>query len=429
MAGEPEVDAFARQLLACDLDALVNSVNSGESLEDLLAMSEGRETPEEGQAWPLNAAQTPLRCGKARPVAVASSAGGSEQGSADGAPASAPDSAPAGAASSSEEQASGEQAPVDLAQLAAASAGDLYTGEVKSFNQLLGRGFIECEGIQATFGKDVYAHRSVLAMAGAKVGDIVQFGIHLNAQGLPQASSPMTVLQARCLAEHIGKVKSFSEKTGYGFIECADTFEKHGRDVYLSSKVAKGLYVGQEVFFNISLNGSGMPVATEAFPARIEGDKGNCKGKGKSIGACKGDKGWKDTGKNQAADWFRWGADSGWEGWGNDYSCGGGWGMPGPNDWWGGKGAGPFGKGMAFMYDAMDSWGPPGGWCGMKGCPKGGWGDWSWSPPPRGPIIRPLSSSVPAGIAKRFLGNNSGGGQDNASWRGWGSPAKSPRLA
>lgn len=66
----------------------------------------------------------------------------------------------------------------------------------------------------------------------------------------------------------IGQVKSFAPQQGYGFIQCDDTFNEFGCDVFLhKNEVQKGLVgkasVGDKVTFKVDLNAQGRPQATD----------------------------------------------------------------------------------------------------------------------------------------------------------------------
>lgn len=246
-------------------------------------------------------------------------------------------------------------------ELGAAGDGETYEGEIVSFDIGSGRGFIACEGVKATMDQDVYVHRKVLAQGKANVGDVVRFTIHVNKQGLPQASHPLQVVKKSRgpKLEHRGLIKSFSEKKGYGFVECPATFEQHGRDVYMPGSKARNTYVGQEVYFSVDLNNDGMPVVHEMYPVVIEDVKGGGKG----------GKDWHENGGK--------GKDSGKWGKGDDWGAAKGYGKGYDDMGYGGKGyGGDWGKGGGgdLSLGAFGGGSSYGGW-GGKG---GGWDD-PWS--------------------------------------------------
>jgi len=281
-----------------------------------------------------------------------------------------------------EEMTGGELAMTEAAEGEGEGEGETFVGEVARYDMALGRGFIVCDGVNDTFGTDVYVHRNVLAKTRATVGDIVRFKIHVNSRGEPQASHPMEVIGSNGPKfENQGKVKSFSEKTGYGFIDCPPVREEYGRDVYLPGSKAKGCYVGQEVFFKFDLNNDSMPVVAEIYPAVIElDDKGGKGAKGSKDSGGKGDKASSSTkGDGESKGYGLQGGKAGSKGGKSPVGAapaggkGGGWGMPDAwGDDWGGcwsmpmKGA----KGCKGWGESGKGWGDD--WGGK------GWGDDCW---------------------------------------------------
>lgn len=83
-------------------------------------------------------------------------------------------------------------------------------------------------------------------------------------QAPPQAA-PSTG-RPRGFFEFVGKrlrgvVKSFSPLTGYGFINCPETFEVFGRDIYALSDQIGQIPAGNEVSFEVFMNRGGQPEA------------------------------------------------------------------------------------------------------------------------------------------------------------------------
>merc|ERR1712194_325563 len=60
-----------------------------------------------------------------------------------------------------------------------------FTGTIKTFNEMKGFGFIECEDIKAKYEKDVWLHGC--QMKGYRVGHTVKFTAYLTKKGDPQA--------------------------------------------------------------------------------------------------------------------------------------------------------------------------------------------------------------------------------------------------
>jgi len=71
-----------------------------------------------------------------------------------------------------------------------------------------------------------------------------------------------------------GVIKSFSEKTGFGFIACEELTATFGNDVFLHSTMMGGFGVGQAVSFSVGLNKTGQPQAKDlAEPGDDEAEK------------------------------------------------------------------------------------------------------------------------------------------------------------
>merc|ERR1719456_2162199 len=56
--------------------------------------------------------------------------------------------------------------------------------------------------------------------------------------------------------QYKGRIRSFSDQKGFGFIDCADTLRAFGRDVFIHrfQMAEHDLKVGQEVIFEVELN-------------------------------------------------------------------------------------------------------------------------------------------------------------------------------
>merc|ERR1719217_1674733 len=94
-----------------------------------------------------------------------------------------------------------------------------------------------------------------------------------------------------------GSVKSFDAGLGYGFISCAESFKKHGRDVFVHKDQLRNFLVGDSVAFGVRLNSNGHPQAynlTEAVltesDSNVVAEKLNGKfaGRVKNINDAKG---------------------------------------------------------------------------------------------------------------------------------------------
>jgi len=145
----------------------------------------------------------------------------------------------------------------------------VYVGVVRSFNPEKKNGFIDCNDLFQQGSSGVYVFQDVLERATpscAGPGDRVAFFVHWSAKGQPQASSPLIRLKAGlddgCFALK-GHYKA-GKPGEFGFIDCAETKEFFGRDVYVNKDLAATLNPGQMVSFSAYLNRDCMPNAEEA---------------------------------------------------------------------------------------------------------------------------------------------------------------------
>eukprot|EP00928_Gymnodinium_smaydae_P030910 TRINITY_DN2284_c0_g2_i3.p1 TRINITY_DN2284_c0_g2~~TRINITY_DN2284_c0_g2_i3.p1 ORF type:complete len:1209 (+),score=162.76 TRINITY_DN2284_c0_g2_i3:61-3687(+) len=159
---------------------------------------------------------------------------------------------------------------------------DRCVGTVKNFFPEKACGFIHCPETFEWYGKDVYVHESQIG--SFVVGDIVSFALHLNKDGNPQATDvraasakaasqpapsakrPMSEAAAssdRC----VGSIKNFFPDKACGFIQCPETFEWYGRDVYVHEHQLGRFAVGDTVSFTVILSKDGHPQADDLKPA------------------------------------------------------------------------------------------------------------------------------------------------------------------
>merc|ERR1711935_187312 len=66
-----------------------------------------------------------------------------------------------------------------------------------------------------------------------------------------------------------GNIKSFNTNNGFGFIQCPETHELYGRDVFFNQAIAGGPEIGAQVIFEVTLNPEGQPQARGATRAKI----------------------------------------------------------------------------------------------------------------------------------------------------------------
>eukprot|EP00747_Dinoflagellata_sp_TGD_P107388 gnl/TRDRNA2_/TRDRNA2_170124_c3_seq1.p1 gnl/TRDRNA2_/TRDRNA2_170124_c3~~gnl/TRDRNA2_/TRDRNA2_170124_c3_seq1.p1 ORF type:complete len:417 (+),score=105.18 gnl/TRDRNA2_/TRDRNA2_170124_c3_seq1:139-1251(+) len=197
-----------------------------------------------------------------------------------------------------------------------------FKGVIKAWNSQKGYGFVYSTAAKAQYKRDVYVKQDMAG--GFYVGQRVMFNAELNESGMPvvtemlplkiekppeqsstadmagmagmpgmgvggfataggQAQTKVKpvvkgkgktkagkmamnrpepeVVIPEGASRSVGTVKTFSEKTGYGFIECPEAKEEYNRDVFVRNTDLKGYPVGTEVSFVLIVNKRGMPHA------------------------------------------------------------------------------------------------------------------------------------------------------------------------
>lgn len=145
---------------------------------------------------------------------------------------------------------------LDLPPQAPGSAGQLFTGTIKSFSTATGFGFIRSEAAHRIWARDVYVDRAQLGECS--VGQQVTFTVELNARCQPQARG-LRALRRR----YSGSVKFVHPDAGYAFLQCDETFRQLGSDIYAPPDAASGCVAGQEVSFEVAFGPSGQLHAME----------------------------------------------------------------------------------------------------------------------------------------------------------------------
>jgi len=175
-------------------------------------------------------------------------------------------------------------------------------GFIKSFNQKNGYGFIESPEVREIFNQDAFLHKRQMGMF--MVGQQVSFAVMLNEDNKPQAfdlqpvGSPPMAAMPMPMPGHMpgmgmphpgpfpghghpalpmgppgpwpheaagrrfrGVLKSFKASSGFGFIDCRETRDIYGRDVFVHKDEVRDTEVGSRVSFALSLNNKGQPQA------------------------------------------------------------------------------------------------------------------------------------------------------------------------
>mmetsp|Transcript_24647 Transcript_24647/g.70127 ORF Transcript_24647/g.70127 Transcript_24647/m.70127 type:complete len:428 (-) Transcript_24647:56-1339(-) len=166
--------------------------------------------------------------------------------------------------------------------------GSVYYGTIKSFNEEKGWGHITCPQTQAMYGKDMFLLRSALNGAVVAPGDAVQFAVAMGQKG-PEAASVRVIGATNQQEMFTGAIKLWNEEKKWGFIECLETHQLYGKDIFFHKKDL-GENVpspGEVVQFSVQISPEGRPEATGiAFLSNanaVGGDLGGC-----GYGAWKG---------------------------------------------------------------------------------------------------------------------------------------------
>eukprot|EP00746_Dinoflagellata_sp_MGD_P009073 gnl/MRDRNA2_/MRDRNA2_118310_c0_seq1.p2 gnl/MRDRNA2_/MRDRNA2_118310_c0~~gnl/MRDRNA2_/MRDRNA2_118310_c0_seq1.p2 ORF type:complete len:261 (-),score=57.04 gnl/MRDRNA2_/MRDRNA2_118310_c0_seq1:36-818(-) len=182
----------------------------------------------------------------------------------------------------------------------------VYMGTVKSFNHKTFYGFIQCDDLMDTYGSDVFCMGDEIGHMD--FGQVVTFELKINDKGKPQAMNVVPVatgksslpaktqqfspVQQNVVGKSKGKsnvvakgkgksktpanegepleglgeyytgiVKSFNHQTNFGFIDCEETHEVYGCDVFCRGKEIGHLDFGTTVTFELALSSKGQPQA------------------------------------------------------------------------------------------------------------------------------------------------------------------------
>jgi len=165
------------------------------------------------------------------------------------------------------ERASGEGGASRSGKGAASEPEKFYVGRIKSYAPQQGYGFIECEETWVLYNADVFLHKNQVEggnLKKANLGDTVQFCVERNKAGRPQARNVERYVEgAPPTKSFVGKVKSYSDELGYGFIQCEDTQNIFSGDIFLHKRQfdSAALERGCMVTFTVEINPKGRPQA------------------------------------------------------------------------------------------------------------------------------------------------------------------------
>merc|ERR1712224_553126 len=136
---------------------------------------------------------------------------------------------------------------------------EVFYGSIKSINAEKGWGFIECDALQAKFGRDVFVPQTAAAENGLQQGMHVTFNVTMAQKGIQAVNVKPTASPAQTSGRIFnGTVKSFNGQKGWGFITCPQAAQLfHSSEIFVHTKQNNGvaLEVGMPVKFQIDISG------------------------------------------------------------------------------------------------------------------------------------------------------------------------------
>lgn len=149
------------------------------------------------------------------------------------------------------------------------AGGQVFYGYVKQFDQTKGFGHIDCDEAKKLFGKDIFLLKSYLNGQQVAMGDQVSFSVEQDPKGLKASNIMVLSSGQRAQPQNdqvlMGIVKSFDFEKGYGFIDCPETLQVFGTDVFLLKSTLQGQQVnpGDQVQFTFDNRLGKGPVARD----------------------------------------------------------------------------------------------------------------------------------------------------------------------
>jgi len=110
-----------------------------------------------------------------------------------------------------------------------------YFGVVKSVNPEKAWGHISCEAVTQNFGKDAFLRRSEIEAHALDINMQVSFRIEHASKG-PQAVEVVPMPDGAFGGVFEGKVKSFNETKGWGFVTSQEVQNIFGKDIFLHKR-------------------------------------------------------------------------------------------------------------------------------------------------------------------------------------------------
>jgi len=133
---------------------------------------------------------------------------------------------------------------------------EVYFGTLKGINAEKGWGHVSCESVQKTMGKDLFIMKTSLENTNLHPGQPVSFNIAQGPKG-PHAVNLKPFDAHSSGMVFTGKIKSFNDIKGWGFIESAQAQPIFFSDIFVHKREMNGKTVsaGDVVQFTVDVSG------------------------------------------------------------------------------------------------------------------------------------------------------------------------------
>jgi len=144
---------------------------------------------------------------------------------------------------------------------------------------------IQCGQTEQMYGKDIFFVANVVPGGSVNQGDQVRFSIKMEAKGpaaasmtrlvaaspgygapIPAYGAPVAAPVPMSAGNFVGTIKSFNKEKGWGMIQCGQTEQMYGKDIFFVANVVPGGSVnqGDQVRFSIKMEAKGPAAASMA---------------------------------------------------------------------------------------------------------------------------------------------------------------------
>ncbi|CAE8681490.1 unnamed protein product [Polarella glacialis] len=144
---------------------------------------------------------------------------------------------------------------------------------------------IQCGQTEQMYGKDIFFVANVVPGGSVNQGDQVRFSLKMEAKGpaaasmtrlvaaspgygapIPAYGAPVAAPVPMSAGNFVGTIKSFNKEKGWGMIQCGQTEQMYGKDIFFVANVVPGGSVnqGDQVRFSIKMEAKGPAAASMA---------------------------------------------------------------------------------------------------------------------------------------------------------------------